>query len=554
MTDRRSDVGGPIAVLHGAVAPDARKDEQDVLVQLRAISGSLKRLGFEPSAVAMDLDLQAAADSLRSLRPRLVFNLVESIGGRDRLQTLAPLLLESLHLPYTGCSSTAMASSGAKLSAKRLLRRSALPTPPWAEPGEIVAGTACLEYPALLKSAWDHASFGLEEVYETPPQLARALERRRRQSARSDLPPPEELFAESYVEGREFNLSLLEADGEVEILPPAEMRFVDYPKGKPRIVGYAAKWDEGSFEYTHTVRSFDFEVQDEELLGRLAELARRCWELFELSGYARVDFRVDAGGRPWILEVNANPCLSPDAGFVAAAERAGVQYDALVARLVRAALRRGETAGLPPFTAAQGALSPGEASVPPTSPAQDSPNRELATLAPSAPDSPTGPPHTVLRERVQPGDVEAVRTIVVSSGFFSESEIQLAAELVHERLQRGEASGYHFLFADSVERPGEPVGYTCYGPIPCTTASYDLYWIAVRGNGRGRGLGTELLRQTEQRIRRLGGRRIYVETSSRPQYEPTRGFYASRGYRVETVLADFYSPGDGKVIFVKELE
>jgi D-alanine-D-alanine ligase len=544
MTDRGSDVGGPVAVLHGAVAPDARKDEQDVLVQVRAVSDSLKRLGFEPSAVALDLDLQAAADSLRSLRPRLVFNLVESIGGRDRLQTLAPLLLESLHLPYTGCSSTAMASSGTKLSAKGLLRRAGLPTPPWAVPVEISAGTACIEYPALLKSVWDHASFGLEEVYESAPQLARALERRWTRSGRSDLPPAEELFAESYVEGREFNLSLLEAEDGVETLPPAEMRFVDYPEGKPRIVGYAAKWDEGSFEYNHTVRSFDFDTPDETLLGRLAELARRCWELFELSGYARVDFRVDAGGRAWILEVNANPCLSPDAGFVAAAERAGFHYDEVVGRLVRTALRRGETAGSPQYAPAQDALSPDRAS--------DSP--ATAQLVEPAQTPPEKPPKTVLRERVQPGDVDAVRAIVVSSGFFSESEIQLATELVQERLERGEASGYHFLFADSADRPGEPVGYTCFGPIPCTSASYDLYWIAIRGSGRGHGLGTELLRQSEQRIRRLGGRRIYVETSSRPQYAPTRGFYASRGYRVETVLADFYSPGDGKVIFVKELE
>ena len=157
------------------------------------------------------------------------------------------------------------------------------------------------------------------------------------------------------------------------------------------------------------------------------------------------------------------------------------------------------------------------------------------------------------RDAVLPGDVEAVRGIVSSSGYFSHCEIELAAELVQERLERGEASGYHFLFAETAAPPGSPEGYTCFGQIPCAPASWDLYWIAVRGDRRGRGLGTDLLARSEERIRRLGGRRVYVETSSRPQYEPTRGFYASRGYRVESTLADFYAPGDGKVILVKEL-
>ncbi|MBN1836928.1 MAG: GNAT family N-acetyltransferase [Spirochaetales bacterium] len=531
MTNRDRVVGGPVAVLHGAVAPDARKDELDVLVQVQAVSDSLRRLGFEPAPLPMDLDLGKAAETLRRMRPILVFNLVESIGGRDRLMVLAPALLEALHLPYTGCSSAAVALSGGKLAAKRLLRRAGIPTPAWAGPPELEAGAAQVSFPALLKSGWDHASFGLEELYGSARELREAWQERLGGTAREDAPPGDaaradappamELFAESYVDGREFNLSVLEEEGRPRVLPPAEMRFVDYPQGKPRIVGYAAKWDQGSFEYTHTVRRFDFEAADRRLLERLVGLARRCWGLFELSGYARVDFRVDPAGLPWVLEVNVNPCLSPDAGFAAAAERAGLSYDEVVERLVEAALTRG-------------AVGPPEE---PRSVAQQG-----------------VPGGWSFRDTVLGGDVAAVRDIVESSGFFSQAEIQLAAELVQERLERGEASGYHFLFAEPPETPGRPEGYTCFGVIPCTEVSYDLYWIAVRGGGRGRGVGTVLLRQTEERIRRLGGRRIYVETSSRPQYEPTRLFYASRGYRVETVLEDFYAPGDGKVIFVKEIE
>ncbi|MBN2125105.1 MAG: GNAT family N-acetyltransferase [Deltaproteobacteria bacterium] len=149
-----------------------------------------------------------------------------------------------------------------------------------------------------------------------------------------------------------------------------------------------------------------------------------------------------------------------------------------------------------------------------------------------------------------PSDIEGVREIVDSSGFFSREEIEVASELVRERLGRGPASGYFFLFA---EAGGKVQGYTCFGPIPCTRESYDLYWIAVRNPLRGSGLGKALLRRTEAGILRMGGARVYVETSSRDLYRPTRIFYERHGYLQEASLRDFYAPGDHKVILVKSL-
>ena len=126
----------------------------------------------------------------------------------------------------------------------------------------------------------------------------------------------------------------------------------------------------------------------------------------------------------------------------------------------------------------------------------------------------------------------------------------MAVELLQENLSRGESSGYYFSFVEINERV---VGYSCYGPIPCTRESYDLYWIAVLHEFRGRGIGRDLLQRTEEKIGELGGKRIYVDTSSREQYEPTRSFYRAGGYEREAVLKDFYSPGDDKVIYVKQL-
>jgi GNAT superfamily N-acetyltransferase len=159
-----------------------------------------------------------------------------------------------------------------------------------------------------------------------------------------------------------------------------------------------------------------------------------------------------------------------------------------------------------------------------------------------------------IRDRVHPGDPASVRRITESSGFFSAAEVDVAVELVQTRLFQGERSGYNFLFADAGAPIGDTIGYSCYGPIPCTLASFDLYWVAVHDSYRGLGLGRLLLADSEEVIRRMGGRRIYVETSSRAQYRPTRVFYDRTGYLEQAVIPDFYAPGDGKIIYVKELQ
>jgi GNAT superfamily N-acetyltransferase len=155
-----------------------------------------------------------------------------------------------------------------------------------------------------------------------------------------------------------------------------------------------------------------------------------------------------------------------------------------------------------------------------------------------------------LRETLEPADVEAVRALVAATGMFNAEEVAIAAELVEETLRRGKASGYEFVMATEA---GRLVGYACFGRIEGTQASFDLYWIAVEPGLQGRGLGQRLLARSEARVREAGGGRLYVDTAGRAQYEPTRRFYARAGYRVDAQLADFYAPGDAKLIFVKAL-
>jgi GNAT superfamily N-acetyltransferase len=154
----------------------------------------------------------------------------------------------------------------------------------------------------------------------------------------------------------------------------------------------------------------------------------------------------------------------------------------------------------------------------------------------------------VWRRTVEAGDAEAVRRLVAATGLFTPAEEAIAEELVSERLKRGIASGYHFLFA---ERDGRLDGYACFGPIDGTEGSFDLYWIAVHPERQRTGLGRQIIARAETLMKADGARIVWVDTSGKPAYAPTRAFYESAGYRKVAELADFYAPGDGKIIFAK---
>ena len=314
-----------IAVLHGATLE--RPDEVDTLRTAEAVQGALGALGYAAELVHVGPDL-AALDGLATRRPDLVFNLVEAIGGDGAMAAEVPPALDRFCLPYTGCGARATNRCLSKPDSKRAMAAAGLPTPAWS-----LTGGGLEHLPkVIVKAVAEHASLGID-AGSVVPGVRASLEVARR-AQRLGVAH----FAEEFIEGREFNLGLIAGPAGPEVLPPAETLFVGYPADRPKIVDYDAKWAEGSHAYNNTPRRFAFGDEDRDLVDALKALALRAWGLFGLAGYARVDFRVDEDGRPWILEVNTNPCIAPDAGFFAAAAEAGLSYPAMVARIVDAGL------------------------------------------------------------------------------------------------------------------------------------------------------------------------------------------------------------------------
>lgn len=317
-----------VLVLHENLGSGARPDEADALVQLEQVSEALEQLHWKVSTQAIDLDLAVGLERLRVHDPGCVFNLVESLGGRGELIGLVPALLESAALPFTGSGSMAINVSSHKTFAKRWMRSDGIPTPDWQPEAE----QRDADGRWIVKSLWEHASLGLDD--DAVVHGRAAAEARIRYCVEKY---GGEWFAERYIDGREFNISIIEQNGQPRVLPLAEMAFVDFPADKPKIVGYAAKWNSDAAEYHATQRRFPALSGAERQT--LQDVARRCWSLFGLRGYARVDVRLDRQGLPWVLEVNANPCLSRDAGFVAAALEAGIRYRQVIEMILHAAMR-----------------------------------------------------------------------------------------------------------------------------------------------------------------------------------------------------------------------
>jgi len=305
--------------LEGALA-----DELDVLEQVEHIEKHLIELGIEVFKKGITTRFMEEISALAAEKPDFVYNLVESINNKGELSYFVPALLNLYSIPYSGNPHDAIFVTTSKTLAGKSMKLAGIRNPGAYSPSQFRLLKAGQKY--IVKPIWEDGSLGItsESVFECKPGFEEKLK------GLTDS----HWFIEDFIDGREFNISVLAGKDGPEVLPPAEIVFVDYDASRPRIIDFKAKWEMESFEYTNTVREFPGKNLNGNLVKNLKETASACWDLFGLKGYARVDVRTDSDDNVYVIEVNANPCISPDGGFVAATKEAGYVFTEVLQRII----------------------------------------------------------------------------------------------------------------------------------------------------------------------------------------------------------------------------
>jgi D-alanine-D-alanine ligase len=314
-----------IIILHNEIE-FSTPDELDVLAQKELVCKACKSLGYDVSSLTVGNDIKKDLQAVESSKPDLVFNLVEASLGKSELIYFAPAILNSLKIPYTGVPLDALFITTNKVLAKKMMIKDDLPTAPFFAINEIHLLNPEKRY--IVKPIWEEASVGISEDLIFTINDLQKIKIIKKMS-------PSQYFIEEFIDGREFNISILTSKNGPEVLPPAEMIFSDYFKDKPKIIGYKAKWNENSDEYKETIRSFNTIDNDSKLKKKLDDICVKTWKVFNLHGYVRIDFRVDEFENIYILEINGNPCIAEDSGFIAAIEHAGYSRPKVIERILK---------------------------------------------------------------------------------------------------------------------------------------------------------------------------------------------------------------------------
>ena len=261
---------------------------------------------------------------LANEKPDFVFNLVESINNKGELIYFVPALLNLYSIPYSGNSLESIFLTTNKTICSNSMKKAGINNPGSYLPSQFKSLKEGRKY--IVKPIWEDGSLGItsESVFECKPGFEEKLK------GLDDS----HWFIEDFIDGREFNISILAGKDGPEVLPPAEIVFVNYDADRPRIIDFKAKWEMDSFEYINTVREFPGNKLNSKLAASLKEAALSCWHLFDLKGYVRVDVRTDSNDNVFVIEINGNPCISPDGGFVAATREAGYAFTEVLQRII----------------------------------------------------------------------------------------------------------------------------------------------------------------------------------------------------------------------------
>lgn len=314
-------------------APDA-ESEWDVLTTVEAVHQTLCTAGHAVSQLGINNDPRTLLDGLQQGKPNVVFNLFEGTADRGEIEAYVDGVLEWLNVPYTGCTALSACLARDKALTKCLLRGAGLPTAAFLVVEAPPVPQCPLPWPVIVKPAGKDASVGIDQgsVVTEQRQLIQRVE-----LLLDRYRGP--VLIEQFIAGRELNVGVI-AWPNLRALPLSEILFLIQDPGYWPIVSYDAKWKEESRECIETPPRCPADVEPN-LAAHLQTLALQAFQLLGCRDYARIDFRVDAENRPFLLEVNPNPDLNPHAGFTRGLTAAGISHPQFILGLVDAAQRRG---------------------------------------------------------------------------------------------------------------------------------------------------------------------------------------------------------------------
>ncbi len=315
----------------GTPDPIGRKSSLD---RLRTVAGALRSSGYRLRTLEFADDWARVLEKISRSRTDLIFNLCEEFRGHSRLEMNIAALLEMIQMPFTGSSSLVLGLSQDKGKTKSLLADQGIPTPAYVvyEPGSRNFSPS-LRYPLIAKPVFEDGSLGIDNDAFVGDE--RVLRRKVRSIHRSYRQPA---LVEDFIRGRELNVSII-GNEKPEVLPISEIDFSSMPAGLPKICSYAAKWVEGSREFAHTQPLCPADLK-RDIRERVKAVALQSYRILDCRDYARVDIRLSPRGVPYVLEVNANPDISPDSGMVRSAKAAGYSYESFISRIAEFALAR----------------------------------------------------------------------------------------------------------------------------------------------------------------------------------------------------------------------
>ena len=312
-------------------AQPGREARNAVLRTAQAVQRALAADGIRAPCIAAGARLSTFLARVERYRPDLVFNLCESLLSDARGEQAIPALLTAMKIRSTGSPALALGLALDKVRAKEVLRAHRVPTPDSARVDTLPASgeLSAMGFPAIVKPSREDASVGIDDrsVVRDGASYRRAVRRVLRTYRQPAL-------VERYVDGRELYVPILENSPRPLPITEVEFRAATFAK-RPRIVSYRAKWVPGSREFRDTATApakLSAAVE-----ARCRAVAEAAFAALGCRSYGRVDLRLDAAGRPWVLEVNPNCDLDPDAGFPRAALAAGISYRDLVRHLLREA-------------------------------------------------------------------------------------------------------------------------------------------------------------------------------------------------------------------------